>query len=62
MQKVMLRKCFGAGVLASCLTVAVTLVQPFWRRMRAVYGKVVLLPRQMRGTPERRKCVCRLRR
>lgn len=28
MQKVMLRKCFGAGVLASCLTVAVTLVQP----------------------------------
>lgn len=61
MQKVMLRKCFGAGVLASCLTVAVTLSR-FWRRMRAVYGKVVLLPRQMRGTPERRKCVCRLRR
>lgn len=28
MQKVMLRKCFGAGVLASCLTMAVTLVQP----------------------------------
>ncbi len=28
MQKVMLRKCFGAGVLASCLTVAVTLAQP----------------------------------
>lgn len=28
MQKVMLRKCFGTGALASCMVVAVTLAQP----------------------------------